>query len=102
DEGNVWVVDVFAMQFDFARGRNVAVALVDPIETAQQRGFAATTRPDEGCDLAVLDVDTHVNEGLELGVPQAEVAWGDAVANARESRRSRAGGQFVHPKIPFT
>ena len=54
--------------------RDVAVALVDAVEAAQQRRLAAAARADERGDLAVLDVDADADERLEVAVPELDVA----------------------------
>ena len=54
---DVGVVDVLAEDGDFAGGGDVAVALVDAVEAAQQRGLAAARRTDQRRDDARLDVD---------------------------------------------
>ena len=85
DQRNVRVVDVLAQDLDFAGGGDVAVALVDAVEAAQQGGLAAAGRPDERGDEAVLDVDGDVDQRLELAVPQVQVAGRDAVAGGDRS-----------------
>jgi hypothetical protein len=84
------VVDVLPEDADLPRGADVAVALVDPVEAAQERRLAAAARPDEGGDDPVPDVDAHVAQGLEAPVPQVEPAGLDR------------GGSRAHPKIPLT
>ena len=91
DQRDVRVVDVLAEDLDFAGGGDVAVAFVDAVEAAQQGGLAAAGGADERGDDPVLDVGVDVDERLELGVPEVQVARGDAVP-----------GRFAHPKIPFT
>ena len=88
---------------DFARGGDVAVALVDAIEAAQQRRLAAAARADERGDDAVLDVDGDVDERLELAVPEAQISGGDAVLDGSSGRLIGVGDvASLHPKIPFT
>ena len=76
---DVGVVDVLAEDGDFAGGGDVAVALVDAVEAAQQRGLAAARGADQRRDDARLDVDRDVLEGLEIAVPEVEPPGLDGV-----------------------
>ena len=70
DQRHVRVVDVLAEDRDFAGGGDVAVALVDAVEAAQQRGLAAAGRADQRGDLAVADIEVDVLQRLEVAVPE--------------------------------
>ena len=62
----------FAEDGYFAGRGHVAVALVDAVEAAQQRGFAAARGADQRRDDARLDIDRHILQRLELAIPQVE------------------------------
>ena len=66
DERDVGVVDVLAQDLDLARGFDVAVALVDAVEAAQQGGLAAARRADQRGDQTLPDVEDDVVQRLEL------------------------------------
>ena len=92
DEGNIFVIDILPVEDDFAGGRDVSVAFIDPIKTAQQRRFSATARPNERRDFAVVDVDGDIFKCLEFAIPKADVPGLDAMS-----------AFLTHqPKIPFT
>ena len=66
--------ECFSEDGDLAGGGDVAVAFVDAVERAQQRGFSAAGGADQRGDDPRLDVDGDVDEGLERAVPEIEFA----------------------------
>src|SRR6266436_3750044 len=91
DERDVRIVDVLAEDFYFTGRLNIRVALIDAVEAAQERRFAAARGANQGSDEAVFDFHAYVDQRLELGVPEANVLGGDAILD-----------WIAHPKIPFT
>src|SRR5439155_421566 len=71
DDGGVDVrsVNVLSEQTNFTRQAGASNQLVHAIERAQQSGFAATTRADDGGDSSGLDLRGHVEERLVLAEP---------------------------------
>jgi hypothetical protein len=96
DQRHIGVVDVLAENLDLAFGRDVAVALVDAVEAAEQRGLAATRGPDQRGDDAVLDGQRDALQRLKVAVPEAQILGGDALFDCDFSGCAR------HPKIPLT
>ena len=101
DQRDVRVVDVLAQNPDLARGGDVAVALVDAVEAAQQRGLAAAGRADERGDEAVLDVHGDVDQRLELAVPEVQVAGRDADAGRDDRSSENPVHVFVRPPVAW-
>src|SRR5262249_16207658 len=90
-ERDIGVVDVLAQDLDQTGGGDVTVAFIDAVKTAEEGGLAAAAGADERGDEPVPDVEGHLDQRLELRIPQAKIAGGDAIAD-----------RVAHPKIPFT
>jgi hypothetical protein len=56
--------------------------VVHAVQVAQERGLAATGRPDEGDDLTLGDIEGDGVEGLLLSVVETEIADADVVLAA--------------------
>ena len=73
-EVDVAAVDVDVMDEDRAVGEVGTVdAVVDTVETAEERGFTATGGADEGGDLAGRNVHGHIMEDLFAMISKREV-----------------------------
>ena len=90
-QADVVVVDVLALDDDLAVGGDVPVALVDPVEAAQQGRLAAARGADQRGDDARLDVHAHLEQRLEVAVEEVDVPGADADRSAAVS----AGGGLL-------
>jgi len=74
------VENIVAVENDGARGRLLRVELVHAVEGAQQGGFSAAGRADEGCYLFFCDIQIDVFECAELAVIKIKIfdydSWG--------------------------
>ena len=75
-----------AVEPHVAADPHAADQIVQPIDAAQQRRFAAARRADQGGDLALGNAQVDVVQGLLLAVPEVELhrlpATGSSLATA--------------------
>src|SRR5438034_311751 len=90
DDGNIVLIDIFVQDFYHPGCADVIPSFVDPIKAAQKRGLAATARANQRSDQTVANIHGHIDQRLELSVPEANLAGGDGEL------------RVAHPKIPLT
>src|SRR4029079_16280273 len=96
-----WRQDVVIVDAHMAGGTLVRVKVVHTIENAQQRGLAAAGRPDERCDLALIDRHVDVLQRAVVAVEEIQVADGNLlreIFGARGCVRDRGdcNGCYAH------
>jgi hypothetical protein len=87
------VVDVLAVEEDFALGARRRHQVVHAVEGAQHRALAAAGRADQRRDLLPLDVEVDVAHGHKIAVKDPQVFGFDGIGMApvRERDASAAG-----------
>src|SRR5580704_6036889 len=93
--------NVLAVEQDLALGALVGIEVVHPVEDAQQGRFATTRRPDERHDLAGVERQVDVLEGLALTVVEIQALDRNLLVQGRGVDRGvgdggNGGGCDIH------
>jgi hypothetical protein len=92
------VVDILAFQQDLPGDTSAGDGVVHPVQTAQEGGFPAARRPDEGGHGAVKDVDIDILQRVVLAVMHLHAPRGDLGALHRNPRTRRL--HTIHSPAP--